>query len=148
MNRRICGIVAAAIIVTVVVFNIYVVQSGHNHRGDEKEELLQYKALNATLASLRKELHSLKAAALEQSSLVTFDNAVLRTHPRSVSTTALATPSATAHPTVKPTEGFGSVHAASRSKQKRVAVFTMDSISSYEKNSLTGGAAGTVQSYG
>lgn len=109
-----------AVLALLVLFNVFLWKDPVKPRNDE----FVLSSLNDTLRAVNKELAAIHDKMLEKKSIV-----VTTSSTRSVSEPIQS------H-VEKPKE-----HVRN-SKKKRAVLFTMDSIESYEKNSLSGGAAG------
>jgi hypothetical protein len=128
----------------ITVVNYFVVLFPHRwNRQDNNygEEIAQLEALNKSLIALRQELHVIRqrteTGGAEGSSLQT------ASVPRSGNTPAqVIEDCTTSRKDAGRTGKIEGERKISLTKGKAAVIFTMDSISSYEENSLSGGAAG------
>lgn len=108
------------VVAILILFNVYLWHVPVKTRNDE----LILSSLNDTLLVVNKELVAIHNKLLEKKAIV--------------STSAIAKP--------PPVDSIDKPEKRSITQKKRAVLFTMDSIESYEQNSLSGGAAGKLLS--
>lgn len=132
-------LVILAAVLTFVIFNIMVAMVEKSRRVSNPANSDKMKRLHIALANLQIEIDTIQHLDVQQNAVANLGPASGASKPKPIPHHILAKEGAGEH-----NMGHEFVNRVIHKALKRAVIFTMDSIGSYEKNSLSGGAAGNV----